>query len=365
MTKKSKEATKEITEVKPQKTNAERFNLTVQRLLEESTGHEMRMTEQQRRLVQNYFIGIDAALQKAEQKRTDKARPPYIWQNVDLQDLAVQVRDSMRLGLDMLIPNHVHAIPYLDERSGKYVVNLMTGYIGMTMLAIKYALDPPKNIIIELVRETDKFTVLKKSSSRNVEGYEFELTEMWNRGEIVGGFGYLEYDDPTKNRVILMSAKDLKKRKPKNASQNFWGTWENEMMYKTLVRNVCNNTNVPRDPTKIDDAYNRQMLRELKYAELEARDNIERASIDAEFIDITDDEPPMIELAGESVEEVVEEVTVEEAVGEEEVPFEPQEGDDVELPFTMTEEKPKRKSKSKDESTQTRFKAMIDDIPFG
>ena len=48
-------------------------------------------------------------------------------------------------------------------------------------------------------------------------------------GEIVGGFGYIEYTEPTKNKLIIMTIKDILKRKPDKASGEFWGGKENSL----------------------------------------------------------------------------------------------------------------------------------------
>ena len=39
--------------------------------------------------------------------------------------------------------------------------------------------------------------------SHPVASYEFEITNPFDRGDIVGGFGYLEYDDPTQNLSLI------------------------------------------------------------------------------------------------------------------------------------------------------------------
>ena len=48
---------------------------------------------------------------------------------------------------------------------------------------------------------------LKKSKDNKVEGYEFEINNPFDRGEIQGGFAYIQFSDPEKNKLIMMSKK--------------------------------------------------------------------------------------------------------------------------------------------------------------
>jgi recombination protein RecT len=131
------------------------------------------------------------------------------------------------------------------------------------------------------------FKPIKKTRDNPIEGYEFEVTNAFDRGEIVGGFGYIEYDDPSRNQLIIMSKAAMDKRKPKYASANFWGGtvteyvngkretvekegWQDEMYRKTLIREVYSTKYITRDPSKIDDNYQYLREREVVYAQIEA-----------------------------------------------------------------------------------------------
>ena len=136
-----------------------------------------------------------------------------------------------------------------------------------------------------------------------MESYEFAINDAFNRGEIVGGFGYIEYQDPLKNKLVIMTLRDIEKRKPRYASANFWGgkqkVWENgkqveqetegwfeEMCLKTIKREVYSTKYMPVDPKKVDDSYQYMKLREAKIAELEAQDVID-VYANGEIIDTT------------------------------------------------------------------------------
>ncbi len=127
--------------------------------------------------------------------------------------------------------------------------------------------------------------------SNAIEGYEFEIVNAFDRGTVVGGFGYIEYADPVKNKLVIMSMKDIMKRKPQYASAEFWGGvvkkweggkqietqtegWFEEMCLKTLKREVYSAKHIPRDPQKIDDDYHFLRTREMQSAERSAQDEI-------------------------------------------------------------------------------------------
>ena len=118
------------------------------------------------------------------------------------------------------------------------------------------------------------------------------INNAFDRGGIVGGFGYIEYTEPTKNKLIIMTLKDILKRKPEKASGEFWGGkktawekgqkvevetegWFEEMCLKTVKREVYSAKNMPRDPKKIDDAYEYMRMQEIRLAQMETQEVID------------------------------------------------------------------------------------------
>lgn len=211
---------------------------------------------------------------------------------MNLNDLALDVVHYARMELDMMQKNHLFAIPFKNNKAQKYDVNLMPGYNGIQYIAEKYAIEKPLAVTIELVYSTDTFRPIKKTAGVRVESYEFDIHDAFNRGEIVGGFGYIEYQNPMKNKLVIMTRRDIEKRKPRYASANFWGgkqkVWENgkqveqetegwfeEMCLKTIKREVYSAKYMPVDPKKVDDSYQYMKLREARIAELEAQDVID------------------------------------------------------------------------------------------
>jgi recombination protein RecT len=256
----------------------------------------LQLNEYQRRIIQGYFVVIDRTLKNAEDERLRKNANnrdpkynndiPYSWNTVNMTDLALDAVHYARMGLDMQEKNHLFPIPYANKKGGFYDITFMLGYSGIQYIAEKYAAVPPIGTTIEVVYSNDVFKPVKKSRTNPIESYEFEIVNPFDRGEITGGFGYIEYEERAKNTLIIMSMKDIMKRKPKYASANFWGgkatEWENgkkvevekegwldEMVYKTLVREVFSGKHIPRDPSKIDDNYQYMREREVVYAEAE------------------------------------------------------------------------------------------------
>lgn len=277
----------------------------------------IQVTDYQRQLIQGYFIAIDRALKTAEEERLRKNTNnkdhkydnnlPVTWENVSLNDLALDVVHYARMGLDMMQDNHLFPIPYKNSKTQKYDMTLMPGYNGIQYIAEKYAVEAPLAVTIELVYSTDTFVPIKKNARNRIESYEFSINNAFERGNLIGGFGYIEYADSLKNKLVIMTMKDIMKRKPRYASANFWGgkqkIWENgkqveqesngwfeEMCLKTIKREVFSAKHIPRDPKKIDDNYQYMKLREARIAELEAQDIID-ANANGSIIDVTPANP--------------------------------------------------------------------------
>lgn len=303
-----------------------------------STG-ELQITDFQRSLIQGYFIGIDRAMKNAEDERIRKNsnnkdhkydNPLAItWQNVNLPELAQDVVHYARMGLDMMQPNMISPIPYRNKKAQKYDITLMPGYNGIRYVAENYALVKPKSVTIDLVYSNDHFKPIKKSISHPIESYEFDVENAFDRGELVGGFGYIEYDDASRNELVIMSMKDIMKRKPKYASVNFWGGkameyeggkrvevekegWLEEMCRKTLIREVYSAKHMPRDPRKIDESYQYMKQQEAKLQqtqeEIRREINVTANTVDLDEVvqhqetapePLPDSVPPAVEAAKE------------------------------------------------------------------
>lgn len=252
-------------------TASERFTGMVIKEFEGNVG-TLELNEYQKQLIRNYFIAIDNALKNAETSRSYNKKkanePPIIWENVNMNKLAVDVVQNAKMGLDMSVANHLHVVPFKNGKTNKYDLTLMPGYEGLKYIASNFALYKVADIKVELVHENDVFQPTYKN---NIEGYDFKITNPFARGNVIGGFGYIRYENEIHNKLVVMSVEELLKRKPATASAEFWGgekdTWENgkpvgketiegwtnEMLYKTMVRATCKKVTV--DPKKVNESY--------------------------------------------------------------------------------------------------------------
>lgn len=304
-----------------EKSVSERFMLKVVEDFGSGVG-EVALTNFQKRLAQNYFMSIDAALAKNEEARLKKSgkyqdQTPSTWQNVNMVKLSRDVVACARIGLDPMEKNHINPVLYKNNSAGKYDVGFIIGYRGQEMKAKKYGLDVPDNIIVELVYSKDKFKAIKKSRANKVEDFEFEVVDPFDRGEIIGGFYYHEYlTNMAKNKLVTLSIKDIEKRKPKYASPEFWGgekdVWENgkkvgkeqvegwrdKMCYKTVYRAAY--ADITIDSQKIDNDY--MMLSAAENAAGSVEFNAEYAeNANSTMLPMSEPIDQPAEIAGETI----------------------------------------------------------------
>lgn len=308
-------------------TASEAFTLKVMAEFSGGVG-EIALTNFQKRLVGNYFIATDSALKLAEEKRLKKKTEyqdavPVTWENVNMQKLARDVVAMARVGFDPSQKNHINMMPFKNNNLQKYDIVFIEGYRGLELKASKYGLSVPDMVIVELVYSTDRFKSIKKDTRNKYESYEFEITNEFERGNIVGGFYYHIYsENPEKNRLVVMSLKEILKRKPDHAGVEFWGgekdVWKNgkktgdketvdgwfdKMAWKTVSRAAYSDITI--DSQKIDDDYLRLSQLETDADEArvteEIRENANSEPIDVEF-QFKDDQAPTPETTSQKEE---------------------------------------------------------------
>lgn len=299
---------KEKNELQDRKlTGGEKFTNMIIKEFQGNIG-ELNLNNYQKQLIRNYFIGIDNALKNAETNRSYSKKkandPPITWENVNMNKLAIDVVQNAKLGLDMSVSNHLHVVPYKNSKTNKYDLTLMPGYEGLKYIATQFSLYKIIDIRVELVHENDVF---EPTYQNNIEYYNFKITNPFNRGNVIGGFGYIRYENEIHNKLVIMSVEELLKRKPATASTEFWGgqkdVWENnkivgkeevegwtdEMLYKTMVRATCKKVTV--DPKKINDSYIYVMNNNDDYYIDRQEDMVNQEveeNANKEIIDITD-----------------------------------------------------------------------------
>ncbi len=237
-------------------TTSARFVSMVEQQFASEMGAGLAWTEYEKTLAQHLFLKVDAQLAALEAKRLDgnnaEKTTPITWQNVNLPKLALDGVHRISLGLDALIPNHVHPIPYWNKRISKYDLDLRIGYVGKDFCRRKLAVEEPVDVIYELVYSTDKFKPIMRSRTNEIEGYEFEIVNPFDRGKVIGGFVYIIYADPKKNRLVMVTERDFQRAESAARTKDFWGADKSqiEMKYKTMVHRVTDK--LPLDPRKVN-----------------------------------------------------------------------------------------------------------------
>jgi len=285
-----------------QPTPAERFTGNVIRTYEAEAGNQIAFTDYERRLAQHLFVRIDAALKEAETKRTDKTKPPIDWAHVNMQKLALDAVNRIQLGLDALLPATIYPIAYLNGRTSVYDLDLRIGYRGEDYYRRRCAVDPPVDIRYELVYTTDHFRPLMRSGKQLVEDYEFEITAPFDRGDVVGGFAYLVYSDPARNKLVIVSRAQFEKSRKVAKAGDFWNNWYEEMCYKTLVHRAT--AHLMPDPKKVNasayayvDEQERGANVTAAQREADTLANTETLPIDGGFVE---DDSPAHDVAHEA-----------------------------------------------------------------
>ena len=96
----------------PAETIGERFTNMVQSQFESELGSDIQWDAKERILAQHLYIKADQQLTSLEAKRLDGSNAdkttPIIWNNVNLPKMALDSVHRIALGLDALIPNHLH-----------------------------------------------------------------------------------------------------------------------------------------------------------------------------------------------------------------------------------------------------------------
>lgn len=229
---------------------AERFAVAVLRQYQSEIG-QVKMTEQEETLLQHLYVKCDMAFAEANAKLSN-GKTPITWKSIDMVKLATDAVHRIKLGLDALIPGFIYPIAYWNDKKKLYDVDLRVGYKGEIFYTQKASMRPIHDIRVELVYSTDEFTVYKKDSRNKIEGYTFKVNNPFSRGDVVGGYAYVEYEDDSANLLRVMSKEDIEKRRKKAKGDSFWSEWYEEMAYKTLVHSVAGK--IPIDPEKVNSA---------------------------------------------------------------------------------------------------------------
>ena len=280
---------------------SQRFVKQVETQFTAEMGSKLSFTDHQKKLAQHLFLKVDATLKELEAKRvkTGQKKSPLIWENVNMNKMALDAVDRVNLGLDALIKNHIHPVPYWNSKQEKYDLELTIGFKGLDYYKRKCAIDEPIDIKYELVYETDTFKAIKSSAVNDVEYYELEVNSPFDRGPVIGGFGYIMYENEEKNKLVLLTKKDFDKAKKKAQTTTIWNEWPGKMMHKTLVRRTT--AHLDLDPEKTNsDSYARlegESTERRVHKEIDENANSQSLDVDYEMAENEQDPAPEEEKA--------------------------------------------------------------------
>jgi len=218
-------------------------------------GAPLSLNPYQKTLAQHLYLKADSALKELEAKRLARNGDgaPIVWENVNVRKLAVDAAHRINLGLDALIPNHIHIIPYFNRKLGKYDLDLRIGYEGKLYYKMEAAIEKPVRIISELVYSNDEFQAFKFDMDNDREFFQFKITKPFDRGDFIGGFGYIMYEDPRLNILVTVPKWEFD-RAEAVGNKDFWkGSSRTDMLKKTLMHRILNH--LKPDPRKINSSY--------------------------------------------------------------------------------------------------------------
>lgn len=256
---------------------SERF---VNMVLSEIGTGNVQITDKHKRLAQGYMLGISKALQDAN----------ITWADAIIDNtLAQSIVSYAKIGLDMSVKNHLFVIPRKSgKHPGKYTLTFQQGYKGRELIARKYSYDEIVDISADLIYSNDTFKPHKKDANHDHDTYEFEITNPFDRGAVVGGFAYMQYADEKKNKLFMLSKAQIDKRKNVAMSKAFWDKWPEEMALKTVINYACEKAQI--DPDKIDEDFMRVLESERQSEEADLAAEVEENG-NCNIIDVETSDP--------------------------------------------------------------------------
>lgn len=252
----------------------------VSKIIKEGVGNpDFSVTPVQRNLIQGYFVAMDHTL-------TQQGIP---WKDVIVDyKLAQDLMVCAQLGMDMRAEGMLYAVPRKDNHAGgKIRFTIQKGYKGRVFMAQKYAIGKLLDIDVHLVYENDEFTPHFRDANHPYDTFEFNPPRncFVDRGNMVGGFAYISYENPAQNKLVVMSKADIDKRKAVAMSTKIWDKWPEEMAIKTIYIQAAKT--VPLDPSKIDSTYRASQVLDQEQADAETMQDIAVNQETGEVIDLT------------------------------------------------------------------------------
>lgn len=170
-----------------------------------------------------------------------------------------KLREAATLSPDSLIHAAIHcaSLGHLPGEGYAFTVRKIKGvptvvgieeYTGM--LDRMYRAGAVSTIKCEVVRKTDHFD-WRPTEMRVPEHWVTApggaLARTADRGDIIGVYAYAEMVTGSVSQVVVFNRDQIDARRPKHASDQFWGTWEEEQTLKTALRRLQKYVPTSRD----------------------------------------------------------------------------------------------------------------------
>lgn len=192
-------------------------------------------------LAKNFFIAIDNAIKKSEEDRLSndwkkKNNPPFRWSGINFDDVLQSSIAYSNIGIDPLSDDMISFVFFKNKTASGYNITFVEGVSCMEILARRYGVNCPENIKVEVVYSTDIYKAIKKDINNPKDDCIHEITNAFDRGEIVGGYSLSQFKNPAHDQLRPMSLKDINKRTKETT--DFFKKWPDEMCIKTLKKNA-------------------------------------------------------------------------------------------------------------------------------
>jgi recombination protein RecT len=200
-------------------------------------------------LALNYYTRLDNELKKSTATK--------LWKDIAFDDFLAKSIAYANIGIDPLAPKMLSFTLFKNKSTLLFDIVFVEDVRCMELLARRFGVNCPENITVELIYSTDVFSMIKKDLSHPSEGYVLEVSNPFNRGEIIGGVSLMEYENPAYNKVRIMSMADITKRVKttdySGKETSFWKNFKPEMCEKTIGKNAW--SKVVLNTTELSEYY--------------------------------------------------------------------------------------------------------------
>lgn len=164
------------------------------------------------------------------------------------QKIAQFVYNAVLQGLDLL-----NREAYILNYGGK--LQMVLDYKAEKKLALQYSVKPIKQILSNVVKETDEYFF--NDEGHFVHKYEPFASDK-ERGAVKGAYCTIYYEDGTREDTFINNDEIQKVRDVSPSSKSAyspWNKWEDSMINKTVIKKAMKNVYLDFENTEVQKAY--------------------------------------------------------------------------------------------------------------